>query len=82
MEKIFLTEEELKQLKELQTQEGEIITRLGEIEYQLLVLNAQKDNYKEQIFKNRQEGERVAQTLQEKYGEGGINIETGEFTKA
>lgn len=81
MEKTFLTEEELKQLKELQTQEGEIITRLGELEYQLLVLNTQKDNYKELIFKNRQDGEKLAQTLQEKYGEGNINIETGEFTK-
>lgn len=82
MEKIFLTEEELTQLKELQTQEAEIITRLGELEYQLLVLNTQKDNYKELIFKNRQEGEKVAQSLQEKYGDGNINIETGEFTKA
>lgn len=82
MEKLFLTEEELTQLKELQTQEAEIITRLGELEYQLLVLNTQKDNYKELIFKNRQEGEKVAQSLQEKYGDGNINIETGEFTKA
>ena len=82
MEKIFLTEEELNQLKQLQKQEGNIVASLGEIEYQIQVLTSQKESYKDLIFTNRLEGEKLAQQLQDKYGEGNINVETGEFTKS
>jgi TolA-binding protein len=82
MENIFLTEEELNKLKQLQKQEGEIVTRLGEIEYQIQVLQSQKENEAAKIFTNRQEGDMLAQQLQEKYGEGGINMETGYFIKS
>lgn len=82
MEQTFLTEEELTELKNLQEQEGEIITRLGELEYQIMVLTSQKQQFNEQIFINRQKGDEFAQKLQDKYGDGNINVQTGEFTKA
>ena len=82
MEKAFLTETELKELKSLQEQEGNIVANLGEIEYQIMVLNSRKEQLNEEIFTNRKKGEIFAQKLQDKYGEGNINVQTGEFVKS
>ena len=82
MEKTFLTEAELNELKSLQEQEGNIVANLGEIEYQIMVLNSRKEQLNREIFTNREKGEVFAEKLQSKYGEGNINIQTGEFVKS
>jgi hypothetical protein len=80
MEKKVLTEEELQRLKKFQEKENEIIVSLGQIAYQKEILNEQKD----QIKQTRKELEKMrsdfASELTKKYGDGIINIETGEIT--
>ena len=81
MDKIFLEQEELQQLKKLNEERADIVTKFGAIEVEIQNLKLQK----EMLTKNLQElvkrSETLGQELQEKYGEGNINIETGEFVK-
>jgi|VirMetMinimDraft_7_1064189.scaffolds.fasta_scaffold147596_1 hypothetical protein len=81
MEKIFLTEDEKKQLISLQTKETEILNKIGEIEVNLKVLTSQKETKIQEATKLNEQKTTIAQQLQDKYGEGSINLETGEFTK-
>jgi len=80
MEKKVLTEEELQKLKKFQEKENEIIVALGQIAYQKENLDEQKD----QIKQTKKEFEKMradfATELTKKYGDGVINIETGEIT--
>jgi flagellar biosynthesis chaperone FliJ len=70
-----LSEKELQKLKELQTKGNELIFSLGQIE-------AQKASVFNQIQEVQEEQNKLGKELQEKYGDGNINLETGEFTKA
>jgi hypothetical protein len=81
MEKIFLTEDEKKQLISLQTKETEILNKIGEIEVNLKLLTSQKETKIQEATKLNEQKTTIAQQLQDKYGEGSINLETGEFTK-
>ena len=79
MNKIYLTEEEKEEITDIQTQETEYIGQLGQIEYQIQSLKVQKDAISKnlQIFEQRKI--KFGKQLQDNYGEGSINIETGEF---
>lgn len=82
METIYLTKEEIDQIKSLQNQENNLISELGQLEYQLLVFKSNKSNLESQIFELREESTRIISELQEKYGDGEINIASGEFIKS
>jgi hypothetical protein len=41
----------------------------------------QKDNLRQEIIKLQTKSQKFGDDLQQKYGDGNINIETGEFTK-
>ena len=82
-----LAPEELQQIQELQKQYNQFVFDLGSIEAQLQGLLAQKsllETEKEGVLsdiKTLGDKERVLVTmLQEKYGTGNINPETGEIT--
>ena len=82
-----LTAEEITQIKEMQTQYNKFVFELGSIEAQLAEMANQKvfmDSEKANILgdiKSLTEREKILLTsLQEKYGVGNINIETGEIT--
>jgi chromosome segregation ATPase len=82
-----LTEEELQSIKELQTQYNKFVFELGSIEAQLQGLLTQKTLIEEEkanvILDLKKLGDRekeVVTDLQEKYGVGNINPETGEIT--
>jgi len=81
MEKVFLTKEEIENLKSLQTQESTLIQQLGQLEYQVQTLLLQKENLKQQITNLQKESGTVGKQLQDKYGEGTIDVSSGEFTK-
>ena len=81
MEKTFLTEDEKKQLLNLQTKETEILNKIGELEVNLKLLTSQKETYIKEATDLNEQKTTIAQQLQNKYGEGSINLETGEFTK-
>ena len=82
MEKIYLTEAEKKEIVDIQTQENDYMVQLGQIEYQIQSLKLQKNTIGENLKQFDQRKTKFAQQLQDNYGEGSINIETGEFIKS
>jgi len=82
MEKIYLAKEELDQLKELQEKNNSIISAFGELEVSQQTLNKQKENLINSYNELKQEENKIAIFLQNKYGEGTIEIDTGEFVKS
>jgi len=82
-----LTPEELQQIQDMQTQYNKFVFELGSIEAQLQALLQQKvviESEKDGIvsdLRTLSEQERVmVRDLQEKYGVGNINPQTGEIT--
>jgi stress response protein YsnF len=82
MEKIVLTQEELTELNQLQQQRQDITTDFGIVELRIQELELQKEQVIEALSKLKTQEIQFGQKIQEKYGEGSININTGEFTKA
>jgi hypothetical protein len=77
-----LLEEELQTLKDYQIKTNTIVGGLGKIELQLAALEDQKDIFLEDFKELQKEQSKTAQELQEKYGEGNIDLEKGEITTA
>jgi hypothetical protein len=82
-----LTTEELASIKELQTQYNKFVFDLGSLEAQLqnLLLNKklvedEKTNVLSDIASLGEKEKALVTTLQEKYGVGNIDIQTGEIT--
>jgi hypothetical protein len=80
-EQIQLSQEELENIKQLQTTQQNLINNFGQVEYQLQVLETQKDKLIESLAQLREEEINLGKTLTEKYGNGSIDIESGLFTK-
>jgi len=82
-----LTQEEIQQIKELQQKYDQTVFELGSLEAQIIVLNTQIDKINEEKRNlvsdlntvGKKESELI-KTLQEKYGIGNLDIETGEIT--
>jgi len=82
-----VTEQELQEIKSLRESLVEIITSVGELHLNELVAKNQLNEIQEQVrqkeelFIEFQQKERVLfDSLQQKYGTGNINLETGEIT--
>jgi hypothetical protein len=82
-----LTAEELQSIKELQTQYNKFVFDLGSLEAQLqnLLVNKklvedEKNNVLSDIQKLGDKEKELVSSLQEKYGVGNIDIETGVIT--
>ena len=82
MEKTVLSQEELTNLTELQKQQNDFVLQLGQIEYQISTLEKFKRYLKENIENFENEQAKMGDQLKEKYGEGTINLESGEFIKS
>ena len=80
-ETITLTEQELSDLKLIQEQGNQLMMKFGEIEMSIQILELQKDRLVEVLQELKEKETTYGQMLQDKYGNGNINIETGEFTK-
>ena len=81
MEQVFLTDEEYKQISSLQENQNALIATLGQVEYQLQFLTNQKSEVLAQLKQVEGENEKIGKELQDKYGNGTINMETKEFVK-
>ena len=71
MSKIKLSEKELQMLKDLQTEGNELIFSLGQLE-------AQKVPLYSSVKEVQEKQDKLGKELQEKYGDGNIDLETGE----
>jgi hypothetical protein len=76
-----LLQEELQKLKDFQRSENEITFSLGQIELRKVFLEKDKKNLQNQYQSLLQNQEKTGKELQEKYGEGNIDLEKGEFIK-
>ena len=83
-----LTTEELQQIKDMQSQYNKFLFELGSLEAQLqnalaakVAIEAEKNNVLEDIKKLGDREKELVTLLQEKYGNGNIDIETGEITQ-
>ena len=81
MEKVLLEKKELDTIKEIQQIELNLVNQLGNLEYQIQTLQLQKNDLNTEIVKLQSKSQKFGDDLQQKYGDGNINIETGEFTK-
>lgn len=74
-----LTSEELTKLKQFQEQENQLIFDFGRVELQIQSLEIQKDKLLESKGQLEQASAEFGQELSDKYGNGTIDLETGEI---
>ena len=79
MEKKVLTENEVSELKGLKQQYRDLTETIGIIEMQSLNLKLKKEQIKENLKSLQQKEIKLAKELEDKYGNGEISLETGEF---
>ena len=80
-EQIKLSQEELDSIKKLQEQQQGLISQFGQVEYQMQLLELQKDQLVETIGKLQQEEQKIGEELTQKYGNGTVDLGSGMFTK-
>jgi hypothetical protein len=79
METKKLTQEELQQISSLKEEFNNLINAAGVLEFQLIELDLQKENIKQQLINSKNKEIEIINLLVEKYGNGTISLETGEF---
>ena len=79
MEKKVLTQEEVSELKGLKQQYRDLTEATGVIEIQKITIELKKEQIKEKLKSLQQEEIKLAKDLEDKYGNGEISLETGEF---
>ena len=79
MEKKVLTQEEIDKIKKIKDQFEDLTINAGNIEIQIMNLQLQKDQMKSNFQQLQQQEKVIAQELEEKYGDGTISLESGEF---
>jgi len=77
METKVLTQEEVNNLKEIQNKRIQLTEQFGILE---ISYETQKQLLLYQLNQLLQEEEKIGSQLQEKYGDGTINLDKGEFT--
>ena len=82
METKVLTQEELQQIKDIRQEKSILVEQFGLIEYSIQDLEQQKQLLNLSLSNLKQKEIELGKTLQEKYGDGTINVEKGEFTSS
>lgn len=75
-----LTQEELQQIQALRQRSVQIVEELGQISLIEISLKERKANAERFLQESRNMEVELSKAIQEKYGVGNINLETGEFT--
>jgi hypothetical protein len=82
MDKILLETQEIESLKKLQEEVSGITSQLGEIEIQKQNLKSVKSQVLGKLAELRQAQQQLGVALNNKYGSGTIDLNSGEFTKS
>jgi len=80
MEKKVLTKEEIQSLKDLKVRFDQLVGVIGETEVQIMNLELRRDALKSNLIAIQEEEMKLGKELEEKYGNGTISIEKGEFS--
>ena len=85
-ESVKFTDEEMKELKQIQESYVEVQNNLGQTQVSILRLEQQRENLfnyenslKEKFFKVQEDKKKFIEKVTEKYGDGELNPNTGEF---
>jgi len=76
----FLTSEELLLINNLNNQREKIKHQLGTLEYELQLLNQEKNKVIQELYILEESFVKFGKEIQEKYGEGVLNLKTGKVT--
>lgn len=79
-EKKVLTKEEIQSLKDLKVRFDQLVGVIGETEVQIMNLELRRDALKSNLIAIQEEEMKLGKELEEKYGNGTISIEKGEFS--
>jgi hypothetical protein len=79
MIKKVLTQEEIQQVTKLREEFNSLTISAGEIEMQIINLQLQKEQIKDNFKKLQTQESVIVNEFEEKYGKGTISLETGEF---
>lgn len=79
-EKKVLTKEEIQSLKDLKVKFDQLVGVIGETEVQIMNLELRRDALKSNLISIQEEEMKLGKELEEKYGNGTISIEKGEFS--
>ena len=82
MENQKLTQEELQTIQDLQNKNRAVVTEFGEVELIKLSIEARIENAKKFLAELRQAEQDFGKELSEKYGDGTVDLSTGEFVPA
>lgn len=77
-----LTEEELKSIKDFQERNNAVVSELGNLEITALQVKARRKEIEDYYNELKEEENKFGKELSEKYGNGTINLEKGEFVPA
>ena len=80
METNKLSQQQLQQLKSIQQKNQAVAQELGQIEILKLQLKKRQQTAQQYFEDLLQEQQTIAQELENTFGKGSVNIETGEFT--
>jgi hypothetical protein len=78
-EKKVLSQEEISELKELQTTFKNLTEVSGVVEMQNYNIQIKKEQLKSNLQELQRKESDLAKKLEDKYGQGSISLETGEF---
>ena len=79
MENTKLTVEEIEKLQEIQQKNAAVASELGNLEITKLQVEARKNEILEFFNKLKEEEQTFGKELSDKYGNGSIDLEKGEF---
>lgn len=79
METKKLTEEELNEIKNLSNDFNQVFKNLGIVQSQIAELELKRDEVYEVLGNLRELERQIFEKLKEKYGEGVVDLNTGEF---
>ena len=82
MKKVLLQKEEIDSLLTIQNEQASLLNEFGQLEIQLQTLTLQKETLIKTLKDLQIKSQKLGKELQQKYGEGTINIESGEFIKS
>lgn len=74
-----LTEEDVKLIETLKTNKENFFLELGQIKYNEILLEQRNDNAFDFLTKLKEQEVTTMKLLEDKYGRGSINLDTGEF---
>jgi hypothetical protein len=75
-----MSKQELQKVKGFKSEASTLASILGDIHYQRTLIDLELDNLKAAIKANHLSQQEYLRTLGEAYGDGSINVETGEIT--